>query len=139
MRFMYIVKSAHNGPPPKRLMEEMDKLAQREVTAGRMIDSGGLLPIQMDGAVVRLTAGKLDVMDGPFAESKEVIGGYAIFDYATRDEAIAGAIEFMELHQKYGEGWEGECEMRQMMTMILPDGHLDQTCELIPAGHNPAR
>ena len=140
MRFMSIVtapRSQQYGNPTPELLEAMGKLADREIKAGRMIDNGGLMPI--DQAVrITIANGELSVRDGPFVEAKEVIGGYAIFDYPTREEAIAGAVEFMELHQKYGEGWEGECEMRQMMTM-LQDGQFEQTCELIPAGHNSAR
>jgi hypothetical protein len=113
MRFMYLVKSACSGPPPRRLMEEMGKLAEREMKAGTVVDMGGLMPLAM-GARVRLAGGKVDVIDGPFAEAKEVIGGYAIFEFKSREEAIASAVEFMNLHKEYGEGWEGECEMRQL-------------------------
>ena len=47
MRFMYIVTSAHNGPPTPELLEAMHKLADREIKAGRMLDSGGLMPLAM--------------------------------------------------------------------------------------------
>ena len=114
MRFMYLVKSASSGPPPQRLLDEMDKLAERETKAGTVVDMGGLLPLEM-GARVRVSGGKVDVIDGPFAEAKEVVGGWAIFDYETREQAIASAVEFMTLHKDYGDGWEGECEMRLMM------------------------
>jgi hypothetical protein len=113
MRFVYLVKSASSGPPPQRLMEELDKLAAREMKAGTVVDMGGLLPLAI-GARVRLAGGKIEVTDGPFAESKEVVGGYAIFEYKSREEALASAVEFMDVHLKYGEGWEGECEMRQV-------------------------
>ncbi|HEY9454224.1 MAG TPA: hypothetical protein VIR82_16235, partial [Bradyrhizobium sp.] len=75
MRFMYIVTSPQpdRGPSPA-LMEAMGKLAEREIKAGRMIDMGGLMPIAMAGARVRITDGKLSVTDGPFVESKELIG-----------------------------------------------------------------
>jgi hypothetical protein len=113
MRFMYLVRSASSGPPPQRLMEELGKLAEREMKAGTVVDMGGLMPQAM-GVRVRLTGGKVDVIDGPFAEAKEVVGGYAIFDYKSREEALASAVEFMNVHKEYGEGWEGECEMRQV-------------------------
>jgi hypothetical protein len=116
---MYLVRSTHSGPPPQKLMEEIGKIAEKAREAGTMIDTGGLLPLDT-GARVRLYGGKLDVIDGPFAESKEVIGGYAIFDFPTREEALASAVEFMTLHQKYGEGWEGECEMRPMIMQGSP-------------------
>jgi hypothetical protein len=122
MRYMYLVKTASYDPPSQRLMDEIGKIAEREMKAGRMVDMGGLLPLAM-GARVRLAGGKLDVIDGPFAEAKEVIGGYAIFEFKSKEEALASAVEFMTLHKLYGEGWEGECEMRQM---VAPD----QGCEL---------
>jgi hypothetical protein len=119
MRYMYLVSAVEDGkPPPERLMEEMDKLAKVELAAGRMISQGGLLPSVMGSARIELRRGKVKVIDGPFAETKEVLGGYAIFEFATREEAIASAINFMELHAKYAEGWEGVCEMRPMFTEV---------------------
>ena len=115
MRYMYLVKSCQSGPPPKRLFEELDKMAQKAVKSGAMIDSGGLLPLPM-GAHIKLEGGKVSVIDGPFAESKEVIGGYAIFEFKTREEAIQSGVDFMNVHKEFGEGWEGTCEMRPMMT-----------------------
>jgi hypothetical protein len=111
MRFMFIVKSAHSGPPTPELLEAMGKLADREIKAGRMIDSGGLMPLAT-GAQVRLTDGKLSVIDGPFVEAKEVIGGYAIFELPGKDEALASVREFMQLHKDLMPGWEGTCEIR---------------------------
>jgi hypothetical protein len=114
MRYMYLVSSSQNsGPPPQKLMEEIHKMATRERQAGRMIMDGGLMPLDM-GARVELRGGKIKVMDGPFAETKEVIGGFAIFEYATREEAVQSAVEFMEAHRLYAAGWEGVCEMRPM-------------------------
>ena len=111
MRFMFIVKSAHSGPPTPELIEAMHKLADREIKAGRMIDNGGLMPVST-GAQVRLVNGKLSVVDGPFVEAKEVIGGYAIFELPGKEEALASAKEFMPLHKDLMPGWEGTCELR---------------------------
>jgi hypothetical protein len=111
MRFMFIVKSAHHGPPTPKLMEAMHKLADREIKAGRMLDSGGLTPLAA-GAQVRITDGRLSVVDGPFVEAKEVIGGYAIFELPGKEEAVASAREFMQLHKDFMPGWEGTCELR---------------------------
>jgi hypothetical protein len=111
MRFMYIVTSAHSGPPTPELMEAMHKLADREIKAGRMLDNGGLTPLAM-GARVRITDGRLSVLDGPFVEAKEVIGGYAIFELPGKEEAVAMATEFMQLHKDLMPGWEGTCEVR---------------------------
>ena len=116
MRFMYVVTSSQpmRGPSPA-LMEAMHKLAEREIKAGRMLDSGGLLPVQM-GAQVKITDGKLSVVDGPFVETKEMIGGYAIFELRNKEEALAAAREFMQLHLDHMPDWEGTCEVRIMAT-----------------------
>jgi hypothetical protein len=111
MRFMFIVKSAHFAPPTPKLLEAMHKLADREIKAGRMLDSGGLMPLAT-GAQVRITDGRLSVVDGPFVEAKEVIGGYAIFELPGKEEAVASAREFMQLHKDFMPGWEGTCELR---------------------------
>jgi hypothetical protein len=111
MRFMFIVKTAHTAPPTPKLIEAMHKLADREIKAGRMLDSGGLMPLAT-GAQVRITDGQLSVVDGPFVEAKEVIGGYAIFELRDKEEALASAREFMQLHKDLMPGWEGTCELR---------------------------
>ncbi len=111
MRFMSFITSAHSGPPTQELLVAMNKLADRELKAGRMIDSGGLMPLAA-GSQVRITDGKLSVVDGPFVEAKEVIGGYAIFEFRNKEEAVASAVEFMQLHKDLMPGWEGTCEVR---------------------------
>jgi hypothetical protein len=55
------------------------------------------------------------VKDGPFAEAREVIGGYAVYDTASKAEAIAWATRFLDLHKQHWPGWEGEVEVRQIM------------------------
>src|SRR6195256_4767936 len=111
MRFMFIVKSAHRGPPSPQLMEAMHKLADREIKAGGMLDNGGLMPLAT-GAQGRIADGELSVVDGPFVEAKEVIGGYAIFELRDKEEALASAREFMQLHKDFMPDWEGTCELR---------------------------
>ncbi len=114
MKFMMIVKSAErSGPPPQELMEAIGKLSEEAVKAGTMLGSGGLGPTAL-GARVRLSDGKVTVTDGPFTEAKEIVGGYAQFELNSKQEAIDGAIKFMELHKKHWPGWEGETEIRQM-------------------------
>lgn len=111
MKFMFIVKSSHTVPPTPALLEAMHKLANREIKAGRMLDNGGLMPIAQ-GAQVRIIDGQLSVLDGPFVEAKEVIGGYAVFELHGKEEAVASAVEFMQLHKDLLPGWEGTCELR---------------------------
>ncbi len=113
MRYMFIVTSAQETAPTPALLEAMGKLTAREISAGRMIDNAGLMPASL-GARVSLSAGKLRVLDGPFAEAKEVIGGYAILELRDRDEAVASALEFMQLHRDLLPGWDGTCEVRQV-------------------------
>jgi len=115
MKFMMIVKHAENqGFPPKELMDAINKLSEEETRAGIMIGAGGLAPTSK-GARVKLSNGKIAVTDGPYAESKEVIGGYAQFELKSKEEAVKAAVHFMELHKKYWPGWNGETEVRQMM------------------------
>jgi hypothetical protein len=111
---MMLVKSTENsGPPPKPLMDAIGGLAAEATSAGTMIFTGGLAPTAM-GTRVRLTGGKLDVIDGPFSESKEVIGGFAMFELKSKEEAVSSARRFMELHKQHWPGWEGETEIRQV-------------------------
>ena len=96
MRYMYLVIPAAEtaGPPPQRLMDEMAKLIEKRTADGSMIDTGGLLPTAMGAARVTLKQGKLSVTDGPFAETREQLGGYYIVEAKDQEEAIeiAGGI-----------------------------------------------
>src|SRR5437867_9732958 len=111
-KYMTIVKgSEHHAPPPPALIEGIDQLMK---DAGkRLVGVGGLLP-SGKGARARLSKGKITVTDGPFTEAKEVIGGYAIYDVASKQEAIAWTRAFLEAHIGL---WDHdlEVEIRQMM------------------------
>src|SRR5262245_21598129 len=115
MRFMMLVKSAEGcgGNPPKELMDAINKSSEEAVKAGRMIQAGGLVPLAQSTRV-RISRGQLTATDGPFTESKEVVGGFAIFEFKSKKEAVESAVEFMELHRKFWPGWEGETEVRQI-------------------------
>jgi len=114
MRFMVMIKSAESsGPPPRALMEAIAKLGEEGARAGVLVETGGLLP-SATGARVRLSNGKLAVTDGPFAEAKEVIGGYAVYEVGSKREAVEWTSRFMELHREHWTGWEGEAEIRQI-------------------------
>lgn len=113
MRYLSFVISTNQVPPTAELMEAIGALAEREIKAGRLLDMGGLMPI--DASVrVQIRKGELGVIDGPFIESKEVIGGFAMFEFASQEEAVASAVEFMNLHKQFCPGWEGVCEVRQL-------------------------
>jgi hypothetical protein len=114
MKFMMLVKHGKNpGPPPKELMDAIANLAEEAVNNNTMLGNGGLAPIEQSTRV-RISNGKLSVTDGPFTESKEVVGGYAQFELKSKQEAIDGAVRFMELHRKHWPEWEGETEIRQI-------------------------
>jgi hypothetical protein len=116
MRFMTIVKSSENlrlGPPPQALMEAIGRMGEAATKDGLMVGMGGLLPTAT-GARVTLSGGKMTVIDGPFTEAKEVVGGFAIFNLQSKDEAIAWTRRFLDLHVQHWPAWEGEIEVRQM-------------------------
>ena len=118
MRFMMMVKADPNyeagKPPNPELLEAIGKLTDDMVKAGVLVQTGGLLP-SSKGARVRVSRGSLSVTDGPFPETKELIGGYAIVEAASRDDAIQLGRRFMELHAKIiGPSYDGECEIRQL-------------------------
>jgi len=115
MRFLMLVKHGENpGPPPKDFLDAMAKLGEEAAKSGTMLQSGGLSPIAKS-TCVRLSRGQVTAIDGPFTESKEVVGGFAMFELKSKEEAIEGAKKFMELHKKYWPGWEGETEVRQVL------------------------
>src|SRR5258708_20470871 len=115
MKCMMIVKTGEGcGPPAKELVDAINKRGEEAVKAGTMLGTGGLGPTST-GARVRLSGGKITVTDGPFTEAKEIVGGYAQFELKSKQEAVEGAVRFMELHKKHWPGWEGETEIRQMV------------------------
>lgn len=129
MRFMMMVKhDERQGPPPKELMDAIAILAGEDTQAGTMIGSGGLAPVAQS-THVRISKGELTVTDGPFAEAKEVIGGFAQFELKSKEEAVAGAVRFMELHRKYWPGWEGETEIRQIFGPGEFEQHVKELAE----------
>jgi hypothetical protein len=113
LTFIRHPESQRASPPPAALMEAMGKFVERSLKDGTLVDTGGLLPSK-DGVRVRLAKGKITVTDGPFSESKEVIGGWAILNTRSKEEAIRIATEFMELHRKHWPEFEGESEVRPM-------------------------
>ena len=121
MRFMLIAKatkeSESGAPPSPQLMAAIGALAQEMAQQGILVDQGGLYP-SAAGARVRLSGGRITVTDGPFAETKELIGGYAVVDAASLDEAIELSKRFLQIHlDVLGSAYEGESEIRQMFEM----------------------
>jgi hypothetical protein len=118
MRFMMLVKANKDfeagAPPNPELMAAVAKLAEEATASGAMIAAGGLFPTSQ-GVRVRAAHGKTTVIDGPFAETKELVGGFAIFELKSKEEAIESGRKFMQLHADIlGPSYEGELEIRQM-------------------------
>lgn len=108
MKFLSIYKSVERGAPPSvEEMERMGKLIDKHIKGGTLVATEGCLPSAL-GARVRLSNGKTTVTDGPFTESKEVVGGFAILQANSKEHAIELAKEFLQV------AGEGECEIRQV-------------------------
>jgi len=112
MRFLSLIRVDENTGqvPSQRLMDEMTVLIGEMRAAGKLVDTGGLQPTAKSRRV-RLHNGKLSKIDGPFAEAKEVVGGYAILEAADLDEATELTRRFVAIH---GDEWNIECEVRQI-------------------------
>jgi hypothetical protein len=124
LRFLTITKGKEGGAmPPPEMIEAVEKLADQATKDGTLVLRGGLYPSAAGGFRVRVSGGQIRVLDGPFTEAKEVIGGFAIFEFKSREEAVASAKHFMELSRKHWPEWEGECEVRQMWS---PDDDFPQ-------------
>lgn len=108
MRFLSVYRSVEqNRPPSAEEMERMGKLVEAGMKSGRLLAVEGCLPSAM-GARIRRADGSYTVKDGPFTESKEVIGGLAIINAKSKEDALEFLKEFLE------EVGEGECELRQL-------------------------
>ena len=108
MRFLSIYKAVErNTPPTPEEMAVMGKLVEEGMKAGWLLSTEGCLPTAL-GARVRRSEGKVTVTDGPFTESKEVVGGFAIMKANSKEEAIELAKTFL------GHVGQGECELRQL-------------------------
>ena len=100
LTFIRHSESYRQSPPPAALMQAMGKFVEQSLKDGTLVDAGGLLPSK-DGARVRLSKGKITVTDGPFTETKEVIGGWAILQTASRSEASYSAGEARRTDASY--------------------------------------
>jgi hypothetical protein len=108
MKFLSLYKSVERGvPPSQEEMAQMGKLIEEGFKAGWLVSTEGCLPSAL-GARVRITDGRLTVTDGPFTESKELVGGFAILRANSKEEAIQLAKDFLTVVGN------GECELRQI-------------------------
>jgi hypothetical protein len=108
MKFISIYKTVEKGvPPSEEEMCKMGKLIEEGMKGGWLLATEGCMPSAL-GARVRLSDGKISVTDGPFTESKEVVGGFAILQAKSKAEVIEMAKQFLQ----FVGG--GECELRQI-------------------------
>lgn len=112
MRFLSIYtpdRKAGGSPPSQEEMDQMEALIEESMRSGLLLETGAILPLSTGGAVVRRTGNEITVVDGPFAESKEVIAGYAVLEANSIEEAVEGVKRFLRVPG------DGETEIRQIM------------------------
>jgi len=114
MRYLLLIQTDPDGSvsagPDERLAAEMSSLLQDMTKAGVLLDTGGLRPVA-EATRLRLANGEQTVIDGPFTESKEVVGGYCLVQVRSKAEAVEWASRFLALH---GPEWEMGIEVRQL-------------------------
>ena len=116
MRFLTMIKmSEQAGPPPAALLEAMGKEIEQGFSSGTLVDTGGLAPSAAGGVRIRRSGGRTTVVDGPFTEARELVGGYAILRVDSREDAVEAARRIVKLHEDHWPGWEGESEVRQIV------------------------
>jgi hypothetical protein len=113
MRFMILVKADKNSEagvlPDEKLLTEMGKFNEELVKAGVMLAGEGLQP-SSKGARVKFSGSKRTVIDGPFAETKELIAGYWLWQIKSKEEAV----EWVKRCPNPSPGTESEIEIRQL-------------------------
>lgn len=108
MKFLSVYKTAErSAPPSQEEMARMGKLVEDGMKAGFLLATEGCLPSAL-GARIRMSSGKLTVTDGPFAEAKEVVGGFALLRANSKEEALEMVKNFLQV------AGDGECELRQL-------------------------
>lgn len=112
MRFLSMIRVNENTGqvPSEQLMSDMGKLMEEMTRNGSLVSTAGLRPTK-EGARIRSRNGKLTTTNGPFTETKEVVGGYAILEAGSLEEAIALTERFLRVH---GPEWDVECEVRPL-------------------------
>ena len=136
MRFMILVKAtkateAGEWPPDtEKLFEKMATYHEELAKAGALLDASGLQPTSK-GWRVKYAGEKRTVIDGPFAESKELVAGYTLIKTKTREEALEWTRRFPN---PAGEGLEAEIEVRQLFELEDLPHHepIDRFREILP-------
>ena len=116
MKYLMFIKhneKSRDEKIPQALMDAMGEFVAEGFRNGTLKETAGLKPT-LDGFRIRSSQGKLTATDGPFAETKEVVGGYAMIEVKTEAEAREIARRFMELHRVHWPSFEAECEARPL-------------------------
>jgi hypothetical protein len=113
MRYMMLLRidPEVTAEPSAELMAEMGKLLEEMTRSGVLLDTAGLRPVA-EGTALQLAGGKQTVVDGPYAEAKEVIGGYLLLQAKSQEEAVEWASRFLTLHR---DEFELVAEVRQVV------------------------
>jgi hypothetical protein len=112
---MLLKMSEQVGEPPESLFPAMDETIKDISKTVTIIDTNGLLPTADAATKIRVTDGKTTVLDGPFAESRELVGGYALVEVDSYEQAVEAARKIIQVHTDHWPTWEGEAEVRQVM------------------------
>ena len=114
MRYLCFVKMDEAlADPPQALMAAMGEHVEAAIADGSFVDGGGLYG-KADAIEFRVAGGQVTVTDGPYAEAKEVIGGWAIVRFDSDEEARAEGQAMADLHVTHWPGWEGAVELRRI-------------------------
>ena len=113
-RYMLLIEHSQelaSEAVPQSLHEEMGQFVTENLQSGVLVETNGLRPTS-EGTRIRQSRRRITITDGPFTESKEVVGGYALVEVASRKEAVDLATRFMEIHLRHWPDFEGTCEVR---------------------------
>jgi hypothetical protein len=100
---------AHSGPPSKEYMDQMNKLIEESMKSGELIATGGLTPLQLGARVIQ-KSGNVSITDGPYIESTEIIGGFALLEVPSKEAAIESSKRFLKI------AGDGQVTIRPLMT-----------------------
>jgi hypothetical protein len=116
MRALVLLKMSEQvGVPPEPLFAAMDETIKEIEKTITIVDTNGLVPTAEAATKIQVTGGKTTVLDGPFAESRELVGGYALVEADTYEQAVEAARKIVQVHTDHWPTWEGEAEVRQIM------------------------
>ena len=117
MRVLTLLKMRESGlgEPPAEMFTAMDAAIKEIDATMTIVDTNGLLPSGVAGTRIVSTDGRSTVLDGPFTESRELVGGYALVEADTYEQAVESARKIVQVHTDHWPTWEGEAEVRQIM------------------------